>query len=127
MPATEDETDCELWSRKWELSVSEEEGGPLLEGMSQTLVYCGEPECALYGLLAIVAIPVTSFIVSGSIVIVGNTVHWVEEQGTCDDSMTQEAIGSLVESTESAGGKIVKTVGEFVHWVKQSTGVDLDK
>ena len=114
--------DCELRSRKWELHVSEEEGGQLVKGMSQTLVYCREPECALYGLLAIVAVPVTSFIVSGSIVVVGNTIHWVEEQGMCDDSMTQEAIRALVDSTKSAGGTMVRSGKEVVQWFGTQMG-----
>lgn len=30
-----------------------------------------------------VIIPAGSFIVSGSIVLIGNTLHWIEYQGTC--------------------------------------------
>ena len=74
--------------------------------------------------LSLAAIPVTSFIVSGSIVVVGITVHWIEEQGTCEDSMTQEAISALVESTEPAGGMIVHTGNEFASWVRQYSQPD---
>ncbi len=31
-----------------------------------------------------VIVPVGSFVVSGSIVFVGNTLHWLEYQGTCE-------------------------------------------
>jgi hypothetical protein len=34
-----------------------------------------------------VIIPVGSFVASGSIVLIGNTVHWLEYHGTCDDGM----------------------------------------
>jgi hypothetical protein len=34
-------------------------------------------------LLGLVVIPAASFVVSGSIVLVGNTLHWLEYQGSC--------------------------------------------
>ena len=37
----------------------------------------------------------TTFIVSGSIVAVGNTVHWIEKIGRCEDSLIQEEINKL--------------------------------
>ncbi len=127
IPAHNDEAECELWSREWELNVSEAEEGPLVAGLSHSLSHCGKPECLLYISLVAVAIPVTSFIVSGSIVVVGNTVHWLEEQGTCDVSMTQEAIDTLVESTESVGGVMVQTGSEFIRWVKRHSGFEPGK
>lgn len=32
-------------------------------------------------------IPVGSFIISGSIVLVGNSLHWLEYQGSCEDGL----------------------------------------
>lgn len=40
------------------------------------------PEICLAPLLASAA---STLVVSGSIVLVGNTVHWLERQGTCED------------------------------------------
>lgn len=34
-----------------------------------------------------VVIPVGSFVASGSIVLTGNTLHWLEYHGTCDDGL----------------------------------------
>lgn len=73
------------------------------------------------------AIPITSFIVSGSIVVVGNTVHWIEEQGTCEESMTQEAISSLIETTESTGGMMIQTGKELIHWLETHMGKDSEE
>ena len=112
-PAQEEEIDCQLWSREWNLNLSDSDLS-LLEGP----ITCLEPECLLIVALSLVAIPITSFIVSGSLVVVGNTVHWLEEQGSCDDSMTQEAINELIETTESAGGIMVQTGEDFMHWLK---------
>ncbi|MGB0910608.1 MAG: hypothetical protein ACPGYT_09615 [Nitrospirales bacterium] len=121
-PAQDDETDCELWSREWELNLSDSDLALL-----HAPFHCSEPECALVVALSLVAIPVTSFIVSGSIVVVGNTVHWLEEQGTCEESMTQEVINTLIESTESAGGMVVQTGKDFTHWLESHVGKQSEK
>ena len=42
-----------------------------------------------------VVIPASSFIVSGSIVIAGKTLHWLEYQGTCEDSILLKNINRL--------------------------------
>lgn len=34
-----------------------------------------------------IVIPVGSLVASGSIVLVGNTMHWLEYHGTCDEGM----------------------------------------
>lgn len=43
---------------------------------------CGDEYC----LAAYLAVFAGSAIISGSIVLTGNTVHWLEYQGTCSDS-----------------------------------------
>lgn len=42
-----------------------------------------------------VVIPVGSLVASGSIVLVGNTMHWLEYHGTCDDGMLWSYIEKL--------------------------------
>ena len=41
-------------------------------------------------LLVALGVASTSYIVSGSIVVVGNTVHWIEKQGRCEDRFMRE-------------------------------------
>lgn len=36
----------------------------------------------IYGVI----LPVSSFVISGSIVLIGNTLHWLEYQGPCNES-----------------------------------------
>lgn len=43
------------------------------------------PECAAAILAAVIVVSAGSAIISGSIVLTGNTVHWLEYQGTCSD------------------------------------------
>lgn len=45
-------------------------------------------------------IPVTTFLVSGSIVLVGNTVHWLEYQGSCDEGLVQSGINKFIPEDE---------------------------
>ena len=45
-------------------------------------------------------IPITTFLVSGSIVLVGNTVHWLEYQGSCDEGLVQSGINKFIPEDE---------------------------
>jgi len=39
-----------------------------------------------------VAIPAVTLVVSGSIVVIGNTLHWVEYQGTCESGYVSQYV-----------------------------------
>jgi hypothetical protein len=78
---------------------------------------CGRVD-ASFCLAGLVVIPATSLIVSGSIVALGNTAHWLEYQGSCSESETRRATAKLVNATEAAGGHVLKTSGDVVAWVK---------
>jgi hypothetical protein len=57
--------------------------------------------------LAIAAIvPATTLLVSGSIVLVGNTLHWLEYQGSCDESVLQSSFNALIRDDESDSTEI---------------------
>jgi len=42
-----------------------------------------------------IVIPAGSFVLSGGIILVGNTLHWLEYQGTCEDSALLKGIRTL--------------------------------
>ena len=114
----EDES-CELATKKLTLDVHVSEGGSDLMGsMIHACDGSNEPECALIVLVPVAVVSAGSMIVSGSIVVVGNTVHWIEKQGRCDDSMTRKAVKGLVNSTKKAGGWVVKSGKELINWIK---------
>ena len=73
-----DDQRCDLSSRKMRL-----EGATF-----QTQCTAGGAGCILGGVFIVAA----STLVSGSIVVVGNTVHWLEKQGKCDDSYLNQKI-----------------------------------
>ena len=79
---------------------------------------CNEPECLLL-FAPLIAISVGSFILSGSIVVVGNTIHWIEEQGRCDDSITRQTLGGLINSAKGLGGAVIKTGMELIEWFQE--------
>ena len=42
-----------------------------------------------------VIIPAGSFVISGGLVLAGNTLHWLEYQGTCKDGIVLKSINKL--------------------------------
>ncbi|WP_283788151.1 hypothetical protein QNI23_002830 [Bermanella sp. WJH001] len=46
-----------------------------------------------------------TIVVSGSVVIVGNTVHFLEKQGSCDDSFLNQQVLSYITPLLSEGGE----------------------
>ena len=54
-------------------------------------VSCEEEACAV----VLIAPFVVSSLVSGSVYIVGNTVHWLEEQGRCDESLVRQTLSRM--------------------------------
>lgn len=83
---------------------------------------CHEPECLLV-VAPIVAISVGSLVVSGSIVVTGNTIHWIEKQGRCQDSLTQQTLDGLTQAAKNMGGTVIRTSGELIDWFRsQPTG-----
>ena len=52
---------------------------------------CGGKDCA-YLLVAIGAVAAASAVVSGSVVVVGNTVYWLETQGNCPFTRENRAL-----------------------------------
>jgi len=67
--------DCYVLSKKLNLSTTQVGIGVSCHGSSEMLAAC----LVTYGVI----VPVGSLIVSGSVVIVGNILNWIETQGRC--------------------------------------------
>jgi hypothetical protein len=88
---------CETWTQKMtmgellEKSTRDQVLGPFWEAGR---VKCSSDDC-LKAMIVILAAPVVvaggSAIISGSIVVVGNTVHWMEYQGRCEDGYLNQS------------------------------------
>lgn len=57
---------------------------------------CKDEECVAQ-LVVYAAVPATTFVVSGSIVVVGNVIHWMEKEGTCEDGFVRSTLKAFLE------------------------------
>lgn len=62
--------------------------------------HCAGDACAIF-----IAVPASSFIVSGSIVLIGNTLHWLEKNGTCSQGFIRKNLDAFIEWAFKSGGK----------------------
>ena len=74
---------------------------------------CNSAECILSIGLAAAAWTGVTAIISGSIVLVGNTVHWLEQQGPCDKDQLTQQVTVINEPLIKQGGKPILTKEEF--------------
>lgn len=81
---------------------------------------CDKPECLLV-YAPLITVAAGSAIVSGSLVIVGNTLHWLEEQGRCDESTLRQAVKNLSAMATDAGGWVVESSRELISWFSAQT------
>jgi hypothetical protein len=88
---------CDLVSREYHLAMNHSVMKVLMEGT-------GNPLHAL--VLSGIVAGVTT-VVSGSIVIVGNTVHFLEKQGSCDDSFLNVQVLSHIMPLLEDGGELM--------------------
>ena len=103
--------DCQLVTKKWSLEFKKADISGRVDGEI---------------LVAIGAVAVGSLVVSGSVVVVGNSIHWLEQQGFCDDSITQKTVDGFVSGWKSAGGYVVSTSEELLDWLNSPLSVDTD-
>ena len=101
--------DCQLVTKKWSLEFKKTDISGRVDGEI---------------LVAIGAVAVGSLVVSGSVVVVGNSIHWLEQQGFCDDSITQKTVNGFVSGLKSSGGYVVSTSEELLDWLNSPLSVD---
>ena len=77
----------------------------------------GDPRAVIGVLMVSGVIFTASVVVSGSILVAGNTVHWIEQEGTCDDGKIRNAVADLSGSLASMGGMVVTTSKELIDWL----------
>ncbi len=80
--------DCKLYTKEFVLNYDNRFTKTLID---VNIDNCSGDTCKGI-LIAATAIPITTFIVSGSIVVVGNTIHWLEKEGKCDEIYLKQKI-----------------------------------
>ncbi len=126
LPQTEPKAqDCELATRSWTLTVvnADVDAQVTLNEMQRLSASdCDRPECLILVAPAL-AVSAGSAIVSGSVMVVGNSLHWLERQGRCDDSTTRQAVSVMRGSLESVGGWVLETGGDVMDWFQEQAGL----
>ena len=56
---------------------------------------------------------------SRSVVVVGNTVHWLEKQGSCEDSQVRISINKLYSSTLELGGLVMNSSSDLINYLTE--------
>lgn len=83
---------CELATRELDLALID--GSDLFKETFRRYDGCVNEAC-LAVFAAMVTLPVGSLLVSGSLVLVGNSIHWIEAQGRCDDGVVQSLLRGM--------------------------------
>ncbi|MHB1237524.1 MAG: hypothetical protein ACYCY7_08160 [Gallionella sp.] len=98
LPTTSnDESSCETHTRS--MTLQKIDAGAGLSPQS-----CNNNQECMPIVAVIVAVSAGSLLVSGSIVVVNNTVHWLEYQGTCSEgflSRTRQAFLDTFKNTKA--------------------------
>ena len=123
LPKTENVSDekCKLVTKSWTLEVHElgkqskcdANCGDIIKGV----VECSKGEDCIK-MIAVVSVGWT--VVAASVVGVGNTVHWIEKQGRCEENTVRSSINRLYEKTVDVGGFVLETGSDFVDLFKQN-------
>ena len=111
---------CELVTNKWTLEIYNIGSNNECYGCDEFvrgILECGGEvvECVAIG--ANVSLGWT--VIAGSVVVVGNTVHWLEKQGSCEDSLIKSSINKLYSSTLDLGGLVINSSSDFVNYLTE--------
>jgi len=116
MPVTQTDhkyaEECGVITKAWKLDTWGASDNLSISG-------CSDPEC----LLLFMSVPAATAIISGTIIAIGNTVHWLEKQGKCDDSALNTTINGFMREKEQAGGKHIESRQQFEDLIRPAPPV----
>ena len=126
LPKTETASvkNCELETKSWTLEVHE-------IGLNNECYGCGDfvrgilecggksEECIAF----VAGVSIGWTVIAGSVVVSGNTIHWLEKQGSCEDSFLNNSVNKLYSSTVELGGIVVNSSNDLIkYFSKKSQG-----
>ena len=123
LPKTENSSDnrCNLVTKSWTLEVHEFGNQSNCDRdcseFVRSIIDCGKSEDCIRQ-IAVVTVGWT--VVAASVVGIGNTVHWIEKQGRCKESIVKNSINVLYEKTVDVGGSILETGKDLVDFLYQN-------
>lgn len=86
---------CQTVSKKLTLSANNRFSNDLLNGK-----LCTPRDCDARAIVLALAIPASTAIVSGCIVLLGNTVYWLEYTGRCEENKLEQAKTDFYQSLD---------------------------
>ena len=101
---------CDLYTKKLELDV--------LEG-TNSWSQCSGDGCGAARVLA-AGVFVGTAVVSGSIYLVGNTLHWLEKESFCDDESARKNMTQYDHVLEAVGGEKIESEEELLEVIQQT-------
>ena len=108
---------CQLSTRKFTLDVyssAEVDSEQLVRELTRlSTTKCDDASCLLV-MAPVITVSAGFVIVSGSLVIIGNTIHWLEKEGKCDDGVINQAVTGIRDVAVDAGGWVVETTGDLI-------------
>lgn len=106
---SEEDQKCNLITRKLVIERSDDLSAGALIG-------CYDVAC-IYVIAGALAVPTATYIVSGSVAVAGNSIHWLEREGRCDDGSIRKGMESFYMYVAALGGKIVNSGREILFWI----------
>ena len=73
-------------------------------------------------MIAVVSVGWT--VVAASVVGMGNTVHWIEKQGRCEEKTLRNSKNLLYSKTVDVGGLVLDTGNDFVDFLSKINEFD---
>ncbi len=124
LPKTETASvkNCELETKSWILEVHEIELNNKCYGCGdfvRGIIECGgkSEECITF----VAGVSIGWTVVAGSIIVSGNTIHWLEKQGSCGDSFLNNSVNKLYSSTVELGGNVVKSSSDLINYTSETS------
>ena len=112
---------CELETKSWTLEVHE-------IGLNNECYGCGDfvrgilecggksEECITF----VAGVSIGWTVIAGSVVVSGNTIHWLEKQGSCEDSFLNNSLNKLYSSTVELGGIVVNSSNDLINYFSKT-------
>ena len=129
IPKTEHSSvsNCELLTKSWTLEyhgIGSNNECYGCDDFVRGVIECGGEVEECVAILATVSIGWT--VIAGSVVVVGNTVHWLEKQGSCEDSFLNNSLNKLYSSTVELGGILVISSNDLINYFSENSQEEMD-
>ena len=107
----EDKPECKVYTKALTLKLMGYEG--------VQPIHCHDSACGA-ALLGIAVVGVTSYIISGSIVLINNSIHWIEQEGTCEDGIVRKYTTAFIDKATELGGYQIEPTKPLIESIEEN-------